>query len=424
VSCAADNDSGRAGSSFDAAAVRAEFPLLAAAADAPPLHYLDNAATAQVPRAVLDAVHAHESRSRSNVMRSVHRLAEQATAAYEDARAAVADHINASAADEVIFTGGCTAAVNLVAHAFGDGLAPGDEVVISAAEHHSNLVPWQMLRDRAGIVLRVLPVRADGALDLAAVPRVVTERCRLIALTHGSNVTGAITEVAPVVAAARAVGARVLLDGAQYVPHRPVDVQALGVDFYCFSGHKVYGPNGIGVLWGRRAVLAELPPFLGGGEMIRRVGLAETTYAPPPRRFEAGTPPIAQAVGLAAALRWSAGHDASAVEAHLDRLTRRLIAGLEHLGEDARRIRLVGAATLDPRLPIVAFAVERAHPHDLAQLLDAHGVAVRGGHHCAQPLMDAFGVTGTTRASLALYNDERDIDALLNGLDDALRRLR
>lgn len=410
--------------SFDPHAVRAEFPLLAEPPGRRPLHYLDNAATAQVPRAVLEAIHAHETRHRSNVLRSVHALAEAATDAYDDARAAVAAHVNAAGAEEVVFTGGCTAALNLAAHALGATLEPGDEVVLSVLEHHSNLVPWQMLRDRRGIVLRFLPVTAAGAIDLSALDDTVGERCRLIALTHASNVTGAATDVAAVVAAARRVGARVLLDGAQHVPHEPVDVGALGVDLYCFSGHKLFGPSGVGVLWGRAELLAALPPFFGGGEMIRRVTLAETTYAPPPRRFEAGTPPIAQAVGLGAAVRWLEARDRAGAAAHLRDLTARLLDGLETLDGGRGRIRLVGGRDLRPRLPIVSFAVEGAHPHDVAQILDAHGVAVRAGHHCAQPLMDAFGLVGTTRASLALYNDADDVDACLNGLEDALGRLR
>lgn len=410
--------------SFDPRAVRAEFPLLAEPPDGRLLHYLDNAATAQVPRAVLDAVAEHETRHRSNVLRSVHRLAEAATAAYADARATVAAHLNAAAAEEIVFTSGCTAAINLVAHALGDTLAAGDEVVVSALEHHSNLVPWQLLRERRGITLRALPVTADGALDLDSLDAVVGPRCRLLALTHGSNVTGAVTDVARVVAAARAVGARVLLDGAQYLPHAPVDVQALGVDFYCFSGHKVFAPNGVGVLWGRGELLHALPPFLGGGEMIRRVTLDETTFAPAPRRFEAGTPPIAQAVGLGAALRWLEAQDRAGAAAHLQALTARLLDGIEAIDGAQGRVRLVGARALEPRLPIVAFVAAGAHPHDVSQILDGHGVAVRGGHHCAQPLMDAFDVTGTTRASLALYSTAEDVDACLAGLEDALGRLR
>jgi len=411
------------GTGFDPHAVRRQVPLLADPPHGRSLHYLDNAATAQVPRPVLDAVHDHDTMRRANVLRGVHRLAEAATEAYASARATIAQHLNAAAPEEVVFTSGCTAAINLVAHSFGALLKPGDEVVISELEHHSNLVPWQMLRDRAGIVLRVIPVTAAGTLDLERLPELVGPRCRLIAVTHVSNVTGAETDVAAVVAAARSVGARVLLDGAQQVPHAPVDVQALDVDFYCFSGHKAYGPTGVGVLWARGDLLAALPPFLGGGEMIRRVTLTETTWAPPPHRFEAGTPPIAQAIGLAAALDWLQAQDLAAAGAHLHALTQRLLAGLASLAAGRDRMRILGPAPGQPRGPIVSFSVTGAHPHDLAQILDSHGVAVRGGHHCAQPLMDAFDLAGTTRASLALYNDAADVDALLNGLDDALRRL-
>ncbi len=409
--------------SFDPHAVRAQFPLLVEPPGGGPLHYLDNAATAQVPQAVLDAVNRHEVTARANVLRGVHRLAEAATAAYDDARATVAEHIGAGAPDEVIFTSGCTAAINLVAHAFGSRLSPGDEIVLSELEHHSNLVPWQLLRERTGVVLRTIPVTANGSLDLARLPSVVGPRCRLIAVTHASNVTGEVTDVATIVAAARRVGARVLLDGAQYVPHDLPDMRALDVDFYCFSGHKVFGPTGVGVLWARREILSELPPFLGGGEMIRRVTLAETTFAPPPQRFEAGTPPIAQAVGLAAATRWLAAQDTAGAVHHLRALTDRLLAGLDTLAARHRPIQVLGRPAPRTGLPIVALAVDGAHPHDLAQILDSHRVAVRGGHHCAQPLMDAFDLAGTTRASLALYNDAADIDACLNGLEDALERL-
>ncbi|HUN53091.1 MAG TPA: SufS family cysteine desulfurase [Candidatus Sulfotelmatobacter sp.] len=408
---------------FDPAALRRQFPILARPVHGKALHYLDNGATAQMPQAVLDAVIRHETHARANVLRSVHYLAEAATEAYEAARATMARYLNARAPEEVVFTSGCTAAINLVAHSFVAGLQPGDEVLISLIEHHANFVPWQMARERRGIVLKAIPVTADGRLDLAALERLVTPRTRLISLTHASNVTGAETDVATVVAAARTVGARVMLDGAQRAPHGPLDVQALGIDFYALAGHKMFGPNGVGVLWGRRELLAALPPFLGGGEMIARVRLEETTYAEPPHRFEAGTPPIAQAVGLAAAAEWIGGLDHEAVHAHLSDLTGRLLDGLGAVDKGRERIRVIGPAGLQARLPIVSFAVAGAHPHDICQILDHHGVALRGGHHCAQPLMDAFGIGGTTRASLACYNDAGDIDALLTGLDDALHRL-
>ena len=400
---------------FDAAAVRAEFPLLARSN----VHYLDSGATSQLPQEVIDAVVVFETTSRANVLRSVHRLAEAATEAYEGARAAVARFLNV-ATDEIIFTSGTTAAINLVARSFGDSLQPGDEIVVSLIEHHANFVPWQMLRDRRGIVLKILPLTADGRLDLAALPRVVTPKCKLIALTHASNVTGAVTDVAPVVAAARAVGARVLLDGAQRVPHGPLDLKALGIDFYAFSGHKMFAPTGVGVLWARKELLETMPPLLGGGEMIRTVTLERTIWADVPHKFEAGTPPIAQAVGLGAAVRFLSKLDWPAVSAHEMRLTQRLLDGLGRL----QGARVIGPTGLQGRIPVVSFDIEGAHPHDICQMLDSNGVALRGGHHCAQPLMDHLGLAGTTRASLALYNNEADIDALLIGLDTAAARLR
>ncbi len=408
---------------FDPATLRRQFPILGREINGRPLHYLDNAATAQTPQSVLDAVAAHESRHRANVLRSVHALAEEATEAYERARADLATYLNAASPEEIVFTSGCTGAINLVAHSFGAGLAVGDEIVISQLEHHSNIVPWQLLRDRRGITLKALPATADGRLDTAALEHVVGDRCKLIAVTHASNVTGAETPVHAVVAAARGVGAKVLLDGAQRVPHGPVDVRALGVDFYACSSHKMFGPNGVGALWARAEILADMPPFLGGGEMIHRVTLADTTYAEPPHRFEAGTPPIAQAVGFAAAARWVAGLDNAAVAEHLQRLAGRILDGLAAIDRGRGRIRVIGPTGLQERLPVISFDTAGAHPHDICQILDVHGVALRGGHHCAQPLMDFFDITGTTRASLAAYNDEADVDAFLEGLEDALARL-
>jgi len=404
--------------SFDVAALRAEFPILATKVRGKPLHYLDNAATSQMPQTVLDTIIAHETHDRANVLRGVHTLAERATDAFEEARRDVACYIGAGEPDEVVFTGGTTAAINLAAHSFGSLLAEGDEVVISLIEHHSNIVPWQMLRDRRGIVLKVLPVTEDGHIDLDRLDETVTERTKLIALAHVSNVTGAVTDVARVVAAARAVGARVLLDGAQAVPHGPVDVSAMGIDFYAFSGHKLYGPNGIGALWARRELLEDMPPFMGGGEMIRSVTIAETTYAPPPHKFDAGTPPIAQAVGLGAATRWAMALDQEATTAHINRLTGRILDGLR----DRPGIRVLGPLGLQGRVPVVSFEIDALHPHDVCTILDHHGVASRGGHHCAQPLMDHCDIIGTTRASLMPYNDDSDVDALFDGLDDAISR--
>ncbi len=399
------------------AALRAQFPLLADPARA--LHYLDNAATGQIHRAALDAMVQHECTARGNVLRAGHHLAQQATLAYQRARSQVARFLNAASADQIVFTSGATAALNLVAQSYGSLLKAGDEVLISVAEHHSNLVPWQQLRDRAGVVLRVLPVAADARLDLDQLEACTSPRCRLIALTHASNVTGAVTEVAPVVERARKLGARVLLDGAQRAPHGPVDVRALGVDFYVLSGHKCFGPGGVGVLWARSDLLGAMPPALTGGAMVERVTLLHTDYAPAPRRFEAGTPPVAQAVGLGEALAWMGQQDWPRIERRMTRLTERLIEGLFQVA----RLHVVGPHDGRLRVPLVSFWLEGLHSHDVCQVLDARGVALRGGHHCAQPLMQALGIEGVSRASLALYNGDDDVDALLAGVREAVRTL-
>lgn len=407
---------------FDVAAVRAQFPILGSLVHGKvPLHYLDNAATTQVPERVLDAVRRHDATARANVKRGVHALAEAATDAYASARTKVAQYVNAYDEREVIFTSGTTGAINLAAHAFGATLSAGDEVLVSELEHHSNLVPWQLLKARAGIKLKAIPVTDEGRLDLAALPHLLGNRTRLIAVTHVSNVTGAITDVAAIVRAAKSVGARVLLDGAQRASHGPVDVQGLGVDFYALSGHKMFGPSGIGALWGHSEILETLPPFLGGGEMIRTVTIQESTWADPPERFEAGTPPITQAVGIGAAIDWMATVDNAAAAAHTAQLAARVLDGLRAFGN--RGVRVIGPASMERRVPVIAFAIDGAHPHDICQILDSHGVALRGGHHCAQPFHERNNLAGTSRASLALYNTDADIDAFLNGLDDALSKL-
>jgi len=405
--------------SFDLASLRAEFPILRERPGGRPIHYLDNAATAQMPQIAIDAVSRHEATSRGNIFRGIHRLAEMATEAYQKARADVARYCGVADPDEIVFTGGTTGGINLIAHSLGDGFAPGDEILVSELEHHSNIVPWQLLGERRGTVLRWLPVTDEGRLDLAALDRSVTGRTKLIALTHASNVTGAVTDIARVAKAARRVGAQVLLDGAQMAPHGPLDLPALGIDYYVFSGHKVYGPNGIGVLWSRRERLKALPPFLGGGHMIRRVTKERSTWAEIPHRFEAGTMPIAQAVGLGAALRWATGLDWEAAVTHMQRLTQRLLDGIGAV----RGSRVVGPQGLQQRIGVVSFMLPGLHPHDVCQVLDGHGVALRGGHHCCQPLMDRFGIVGATRASVAPYSDDADVDAFLAGLDAVQRRL-
>lgn len=403
---------------FDATALRAQFPILRERINGKPLHYLDNGATAQMPQSVIDAIDRHETHARANVLRGVHTLAERATEAYEQARKKVASFLGV-VPEEIVFTSGCTAAINLVAYSYGSLLKPGDEILLSTLEHHSNIVPWQLLAERAGLALRVLPVTEDGRIDVAALPRLTSPNTRLIALAHASNVTGAVLDVPAVVGEAQKIGARVLLDGAQRIPQGPIDLKALGVDFYVFSGHKAYGPNGIGVLWARQEILEAMPPFLGGGSMIARVDFTGTTYAPPPRRFEAGTPPVAQAVGLGAALDFMAELDWNGVEAHEKALTQRLMDGLNRVPG----ARIIGPRGLQGRVPVVSFVIDGIHPHDLAQILDQNGVAIRAGHHCAQPLMEHFDLPGAARASIAPYNDVSDIDALLEGVEMARRKL-
>jgi cysteine desulfurase/selenocysteine lyase len=405
--------------SFDSQAVRRQFPILNASIDGRKVHYLDNGASAQTPDAVLDAVRTYETTGRANVLRGVHRLAERATEAYENAREEVAKFLGVPTM-EIVFTGGCTAAINLVAYSYGSLLKSGDRILISELEHHSNIVPWQLLRARAGIELDALPVTRDGRIDLGALAAQLTPRTKLISLAHVSNVTGALLDVPSVVAAAKSVGAKVMLDGAQRTPHGPIDLASLGIDFYVFAGHKSYGPNGVGVLWGRGELLDAMPPFHGGGSMIGRVSIAETTWAPPPRRFEAGTPPIGPAIGLGAACKWMSGLDWTAAATHEMSLVQRLMDGLQGIEGS----HLIGPAGLQNRYPVVSFTLDGVHPHDIAQTLDSFGVAVRAGHHCCQPLMDRFDLDGTTRVSIAPYNDESDIDALLAGTRHAAKTLR
>jgi cysteine desulfurase/selenocysteine lyase len=405
--------------SFDVTGVRRQFPILSEIIDGRPIHYLDNGASAQTPFAVIDAVRKYETTERANVLRGVHRLAERATEAYETARADVATFLGVKPM-EIVFTGGCTAAINTVAYSYGQLLKPGDRILLSELEHHSNIVPWQLLRQRSGIEIDMIPVTLDGRIDLSLLPKLLTPRTKLISLAHISNVTGALLDVNAVVAAAKTVGAKVMLDGAQRAPHGPLDLPALGVDFYVFAGHKAYGPNGVGVLWARPELLDAMPPFMGGGSMIGRVTFAETTWAPAPRRFEAGTPPIGPAIGLGTACNWMRGLDWTAAHEHEMGLVQRLMDGLQKI--DGTQI--LGPASLQNRYPVVSFLLDGVHPHDVAQTLDSFGVAVRAGHHCAQPLMDRFDLDGTTRLSIAPYNDNSDIDALLTGVRHAAKTLR
>jgi len=396
--------------SFDAAAVKRLFPGLADRQ----LHYLDSAATAQMPEAVLDALRRFEVEARANVHEGMHRRARAATDAYDEARARVARFLNAWSDQEVVFTYGTTSSINLLADCLRTLLRPDDEILLSILEHHSNLVPWQKLARQTGIILRFLPMTPAGRLDLDRLNAELTPRCRLVALTHCSNVTGAMTDVARVTAAARAVGAKIMLDGAQRAPHGPIDLRQLDIDFYAFSGHKMYGPTGIGVLWGRGELLEAMPPFMTGGQMIVEVTAVDATFRPPPRRFEAGTPPIAAAVGLGAALEWMQSLDWRAAQDHERRLTRRLLDGLSSIS----RVRVLGPLDTEDRRGVVTFSVEGVPAESVCRHLDARGVALRGGHHCAQPLVRAFGVEGAARASLAPYIVDADITALVDGLDE------
>ena len=400
-----------------AAALKRQFPGLADRA----LHYLDNAATAQMPGAVLAAMRRFEIEARANVYEGAHGRGRAATAALDRARRSAARFLNAYSADEIVFTYGATSAINLLARSFGESLKAGDEIVLSILEHHSNLVPWQMLAARLGLVLRFIPMTGEGRLDLDRLDSVLTDRCRLVALTHCSNVTGAVTDVARVVAAARAAGAKIMLDGAQRAPHGPLDMRKLGVDFYALSGHKTYGPTGIGVLWGRGELLEAMPPVYAGGQMIREVTLEGASFRSPPRRFEAGTPPIAAAIGLGTALDWMRTLDWRAIERHERRLTARILDGLAAMPG----VRVLGPASARERRGVVSFAVDGRTAAEVCRRLDKrHGVALRGGHHCAQPLIRAFGVEGAARASLAPYSLDRDVDALLAGVEELVTAKR
>lgn len=394
---------------FDVEAVRAQFPILKRQVNGKPLVYLDSAASAQKPRAVIDAMVAVMEGSYANVHRGLHTLANETTDAYEAARKSIAAFINAGE-HEIVFTKGGTEAVNLVAAGIGASLVEGDEILLTVMEHHANIVPWHFLRERKGVVLKFIPVLDDGQLDMAALPDLLTERTKVVALTHMSNVLGTINPVADIVRMAHEAGAQVLIDGCQGVVHQAVDVKALDADFYVFSGHKLYGPTGIGVLYGKAEALAKLPPYQGGGEMIGEVRLESITYADPPHRFEAGTPPIIEAIGLGAAVEWLNGLDRKAAAEHESRLYARVREGLK----GSNWLRVLGEAP--GKGAIMAFTVDGAHAHDVAQILDRYGVAVRAGTHCAEPLMRRFGLTASARASFALYNTEGEADAFVDAL--------
>ncbi|MCW2668012.1 MAG: cysteine desulfurase [Frankiales bacterium] len=402
---------------YDVDAVRADFPVLSREVNGRPLVYLDNASSSHKPRQVLDAERAFVEQHYSNVHRGVHTLSQEATDAYEAARSTVAAFIGAPDAREVVFTKNVTEAINLVAYSLGNAaagsrfhLGAGDEIVVTEMEHHSNLVPWQMLCERTGATLKWFPLTDDGRLELR--DDVITERTKLVAFAHQSNLLGTVNPVEELVRRARAVGALVLVDAAQSVPHMPVSVAELGVDFLCFTGHKLLGPSGVGVLWGRRELLDAMPPFMGGGSMIEVVAMGGSTYAPAPERFEAGTPVISQAVALAAACDYLSRVGLDRIARHELALTARLLEGLRTVDG----VRIIGPDTTQMRGAAVSFTVEGVHPHDVGQSLDDLGIAVRVGHHCAAPVCKRYGVPATARASSYLYNTAGEIDALVEGL--------
>ena len=397
---------------YDVLRYRNEFPILSEQVHGKPLIFLDNAASAQKPQQVIDAVRYVYEHEYANVHRGVHYMSEKATEAYEGARGKVQRFINAEHEHEVIFTRNATEAVNMVAGTFGRKfLEPGDEIVISVMEHHANIVPWQMLRDEKGLVLKAAPVSDDGEFLLDDFKKLLTQRTKLVAMTHTSNVLGTVTPAAEIARLAHSVGAKVLFDGSQAAVHSPVDVQAIDCDFYVITGHKLYGPSGVGVLYGKEELLNAMPPYLGGGEMISKVTLAESTWAGLPNKFEAGTPMIAQAIGLGAAIDYILAIGMDRIAAHeqdlLGYTTQKLtsIPGLKIYG------------TAPNKAAVISFSMENAHPHDIATIIDRGGVACRAGHHCAQPLMDRMGVTAMTRASFGLYNTRADADALVETLE-------
>ena len=397
---------------YDVAAIRKDFPILGREIHGHPLVYLDSAASAQKPQQVLDAMTTFQTAHYSNVHRGLHLLSEEATGAYEATRDKVAGFINAYSAQEIVLTCGATMAFNLLARSWGGAfLEAGDEILISVADHHANIVPWQMIAAEKGAKLIAAPVNQDGSVALDAITGLITAKTKIVSLPHVSNVLGTIFPIAEVAKAAHAAGAIMVVDGCQGAVHLPVDVQALGCDFYIFAGHKLYGPTGIGVLWGRAEILADMPPFVGGGEMIDRVTIEKTTYADPPQRFEAGTPPITQTAGLGAAIDFVTSIGMENIRAHEQDLLRyahqRLsaVAGLTLVGTSANKS------------GVVSFVMDCAHPHDISTIIDRKGIAVRAGHHCAQPLMDFLGLASTARASIGVYTTHEEFDKLGDALE-------
>lgn len=403
---------------LDLEKVRASFPALSREIHGKPVAYLDSAASSQRVEASLQAVDRYERRHHSNVHRGAHTLSAEATAAYEGARATVADFIGATDRREIVFCRNATEAINIVARSWAEAnLEQGDRVVLTVMEHHSNIVPWQQLAEKRGIEIEWIGLSEDSQLDLDALDAALEKEPKLVGVTHVSNVLGTINPLAEISRRAHEAGALVLADGAQAAPKLPLSMTDLGVDFYALSGHKLYGPTGIGALWARHDLLDEMPPFIGGGSMIKKVTTEGSTFAEPPARFEAGTPPISQAIGLAASLRWLEGLGMEAVRVHETEIADYTLQRLT----EVPGLRVFGPLPSVERVGPVSFEIEGIHPHDVAEILDRHAVAVRSGHHCAQPLMDYLGVPATTRASFAVHTDRSEIDRLIEGLLDARR---
>ncbi|MYI86959.1 MAG: cysteine desulfurase [Dehalococcoidia bacterium] len=403
---------------MDTARIREDFPILSREVNGRPLVYLDNAATTQKPRAVIDALTHYYETQNANIHRGIHTLAVEATEAYEGVREKAARHIRAASAEDIVFTRNTTESINLVARAWGDAnLREGDEIVLTLMEHHSNIVPWQLVAQRTGAVLRYAGIDAEGRLDLDALPSHIRERTKDLSVTHRSNVHGTINPIAEISGMARKAGALLLVDGAQSAPHLPVDVESLGCDVFAFSAHKMLGPTGVGVLWARPGLLAEMEPFLGGGEMISIVKPEGSTWADGPHKFEAGTPNIADVIAFGAALDYLQDLGMTEVREHEKRITAYAIEALEASGG----ITVHGPHDVEVRGGAVSFEVEGIHPHDISTIVDAYGVAIRAGHHCAQLLMRRLEVPATNRASFYIYNEEREVDALVEALDEAKR---
>ncbi|MGB3624859.1 MAG: cysteine desulfurase [Henriciella sp.] len=398
---------------LDLPAIRGQFPILSREVNGKPLVYLDNAASAQKPRAVLDAMSVQAETAYANVHRGLHTLANETTAAYEAARTTVQKFINAPSPDTIIFTKGGTEAINLVASGLAAEIQAGDEIILSISEHHSNIVPWHFLRERHGAVLKWVPIREDGTLDMDAYAAALGPKTRFVSLGHMSNVLGTVIDAKKAVDLAHANGAQILLDGCQAGVHLDVDVQETGCDFYVLTGHKIYGPTGIGALYGTPDALDRLRPYQGGGEMIEIVEQERVTYNTAPHKFEAGTPPILQAIGFGVAIDWISSFDKDDIFAHEDALYRRALTALK----EVNGLRVFGDA--NEKGPVLSFGIEGLHPHDIAQLVDRYGVAIRAGHHCAQPLMSHLGVTATARASFGIYNTPEEVDVFVEALNKA-----